>query len=315
MSAAVCVLVIVAICSGLLILGSTALLPEEVEAEHTSKSITKNGIDYFPKQNLTVILLMGIDEPGPAKDSLSYNNQGEADMVVLAVIDETERACRMLTLNRDTMMKIPMLGLGGKLAGSKTAQLALAHTYGSGLEDSCENTRKAVSDFLKGIPIDYYISINLDAVAILNDAVGGVEVAVEDDFSLVDESIQKGTMVLRGDQALTYVQTRWNVGDHLNLSRMERQKAYMQGFMEAFRRMTNETEGFVLSTYESVAPYLVSDLPVSTLSGMVERYEQYAITEFLSLEGENVMGEEYYEFHPDQQKLEDLILDLFYVVH
>ena len=310
--AAVFVLVFVAICGGLLLSEPTVLPEEPVTVTVPSKTITKNGIDYFPRQDITVILLMGIDEPGPARDSMSYNNRGEADMVVLAVVDETENVCRMLALNRDTMMKIPVLGLGGKQAGTKVAQLALAHTYGSGLEDSCENTRKAVSHFLGDITIDYYISMNLDAVAVLNDAVGGVAVTVTDDFSLVDETIQKGPMVLRGDQALSFVQTRWNVGDHLNLSRMQRQKAYMEGFAEALRKKTAGTENFVLETYETVAPYIVSDIPVSTLSGMVDRYKDHAISEFLSPEGENILGEEYYEFHADPEKLEDLILELFY---
>ena len=309
---AVFILVFVAICGGLLFSEPAVLHPEEEIQMQSSKTITKNGIDYFPRQDITVILLMGIDEHGPARDSMSYNNQGEADMVVLAVINETEKNCRLLTLNRDTMMNIPVLGLAGKRAGTKTAQLALAHTYGSGLEDSCENTREAVSGFLKGITIDYYISMHLDAVAILNDAVGGVEVTVNDDFSQVDESIHKGKMVLRGEQARSFVQTRWNVGDHLNLSRMERQKAYMLSFVEAFRNRANETENYVLTTYEAVAPYLVSDLPVNTLSGMVDRYEDYTILEIISPEGENVMGEEYYEFHADEEKLEELILELFY---
>ena len=310
--AAVFVLAFVAVCGGLLLMEPTVLPDEPGTAAVPSKTVTKNGIDYYPRQDITVILLMGIDEPGPARSSMSYNNKGESDMVVLAVIDESREVCRMLALNRDTMMEIPVLGLGGKQAGIKVAQLALAHTYGSGLEDSCENTRKAVSKFLGGITVDYYISMNLDAVPILNDAVGGVEVTVTDDFSLVDETIQQGRMVLRGPQALSFVQTRWNVGDHLNLSRMERQKEYMENFLEALRRKTDATENFVLDTYEMVAPYLVSNIPLSTLSGMVDRYKNHAVSEFLSLEGENVLGEEYYEFYADPDKLEDLILELFY---
>lgn len=310
--AAVFVLVFVAVCGGFLLTEPTVLPEESGTAAVPSKTVTKNGIDYYPRQDITVILLMGIDEPGPVRSSMSYNNKGESDMVVLAVIEESREVCHMLALNRDTMMEIPVLGLGGKQAGTKVAQLALAHTYGSGLEDSCENTRKAVSRFLGGITIDYYISMNLDAVAILNDAVGGVEVTVTDDFSMVDDTIRQGQMILQGEQALSFVQTRWNVGDHLNLSRMERQKEYMENFLEALRSRTDASENFVLDTYETVAPYLVSDIPMSTLSGMVERYQNHTVTEFRSPEGENVLGEEYYEFYPDPDKLEDLILELFY---
>ena len=56
--------------------------------------------------------------------------------------------------------------------------------------------------FLPGLIIDYYVSMNMDAIGILNDAVGGVRVLVEDDFSEVDASIPMGITRLEGRQAL-----------------------------------------------------------------------------------------------------------------
>ena len=61
-----------------------------------------------------------------------------------------------------------------------------------------------------------------------------------------------------------------------------------------------------------VAPYLVSDLPISTLTSMVERYMDCSLTGILSLEGENKRGEKYMEFYVDEDALEDLRLELFY---
>ena len=298
---------------GLLFWESTVLYPENgEEAVSSSKTVVTDGKSYFPRQDITVILLMGIDEDGPVRDSLSYNNMGEADMVALLILDEKEENCKILTLNRDTMMSIPILGLGGKTAGTKVAQLALAHTYGSGLEDSCENTRKTVSDFLQGIAIDYYIAMNRDGVAILNDAVGGGTVTVTGDFAGAEEPIPTGRVTLRGNQALTFVQTRKGIGDNLNLSRMERQKAYMEGYVKAFKEQVRKDENLVLSTYEAVAPYIVSDLPLSTLSGLAERCRDYSVERIISPEGRNVLGEQYYEFYVDEQKLDRLVLELFY---
>ena len=77
--------------------------------------------------------------------------------------------------------------------------------------------------------------MNMDAIPILNDAVGGVTVEVTEDFSAVDPSIGMGQVTLRGDQALNYVRTRKDVGDQLNLSRIQRQKQYLEAFAEAFR--------------------------------------------------------------------------------
>lgn len=308
------ILVLAMIYGGLRILESTVFYRnDEQESVTVGKTVVRDGVKYFPRQDITVIMLMGIDQPGPAQDSGSYNNPGLADVVMLAVFDEKEEQCSILSLNRDAMVEIPVLGLGGKNAGTTTGQLALAHTYGSGLEDSCENTRQAVSDFLGGITIDYYISMRVDAVATLNDAVGGVTVNVVDDFSAVDPSLTMGTLTLKGKQAQTFVQTRRNVGDEMNLSRIERQKQYMNGFAEAFRETVKTSDsGFVLDTYNEVAPYLVSDLPVSNLTSMVERYIDYPLSAVLSLEGENRRGEEFMEFYADEEKLEELRLALFY---
>ena len=49
---------------------------QEPSSEDTfvSKTITRNGVDYFPRQDITVFLMMGIDQTGPVKSSDSYNN-------------------------------------------------------------------------------------------------------------------------------------------------------------------------------------------------------------------------------------------------
>jgi LCP family protein required for cell wall assembly len=219
----------------------------------------------------------------------------------------------VLHLNRDTMVTMPVLGIGGREAGSYFGQLALAHTYGSGLADSCENTVNTVSDFLYGIHIDHYLAMNMDAIAILNDAVGGVTVEVTEDFSKVDPSITLGQVTLKGDQAIHYVRTRKDVGDQKNLSRIERQKAYIDGFVEAFRASREADAEFITRAYRDVSDYLVTDCSVNAVSGMIDRFGDYAIGRVVSPEGENRMGETYYEFYVDTEKLDALILELFYV--
>ncbi len=306
------ILVLVILFSGLRILESTVLSgSQEQIGEASSVTIERNGKEYFPRQDLMVILLMGIDETGPVKDSQSYNNTGEADMVSLLVFDKTNETVDILSLNRDTMLDMPVLGLGGKNAGTKFGQLALSHTYGSGLKDSCDNTKKTVSDFLYGLNINYYVAMNMDAIAILNDAVGGVTVNVTEDFSDVDATIQQGEMTLMGEQAIHYVQVRKNVGDEKNISRMERQTEYMQGFLEAFRQ-ANQEEEFVIKTYESVSDYMVTDFTAQSMSATLNMYSGYQLDEVITPEGENRLDGEHYEFYADEQKLDELILRLFY---
>lgn len=310
--AVILILVLVFLISGLRILESTVFSQDSIQETTGRKTIIRDGVEYFPRQDITVLLVMGIDMEGPVADSGYHRNEGSADMVALMIFDEAGKDCSILYLNRDTMLNMPVLGIDGRPAGTSFAQLALAHTYGNGLETSCENTKKAVSDFLYGIQIDYYISMHMDAIALLNDAVGGVTVNVTEDFSKVDPTIPMGKVTLRGKQAMNYVRTRKEVGDQLNISRIQRQKDYIEGFAEAFRNSTEADKNFLVKTYEQIAPYLVSDCSVKTVSGMLSRYEGYEIRRIVTPEGENVMGGEYYEFHVDEEKLDKLILELFY---
>lgn len=310
--ALILILVLVMLYSGLRIVESTVLHSGEETESFVSKTITRDGVDYWPRQDITTVMVLGIDQYGPVADSGSYNNRGAADMDMLLIFDELSGTCSVLHLNRDTMLEMPVLGIGGRKAGTYYGQLALSHTYGSGLEDSCENTRETISDFLYGIRIDYYVAMNMDAISILNDAVGGVTVNVTEDFSRVDPTIGMGQVKLMGQQAINFVRTRKDVGDQLNLSRIERQKEYIDGFVEAFRAKQEANAEFIVSAYEQAAPYLVTDCSVNVISGMIDRYGDYEIREVVTPEGENVMGEEYFEFYVDEEKLDELILRLFY---
>ena len=223
-----------------------------------SKTIVKDGVEYFPRQDITVLMLMGIDRSGPVEASGSYNNPGAADMVALAIFDETNKTINVLMLNRDTVLEMPVLGLNGGPAGTATAQLALAHTQGTGMRDSCENTKKAVSTFLHGIDIDHYLSMNMDTVALLTDAVGGVKVTVTEDFSAVDPTIPMGEVTLNGSQAFNFVQNRKNVGEQMNVSRMERQKSYIRGFMEALDGKLKSQKLYAVAKEKNKFPVLCS---------------------------------------------------------
>jgi len=231
---------------------------------------------------------------------------------MLMVFDDTNENCTVLSLNRDTIVEMPVLGLGGKPAGTTTAQLALAHTYGNGLESSCENTMNTVSGMLGGIRIDHYVSMNLDALAILNDAVGGVTVNNTADFSAVDATIPMGEVTLHGEQALTYVRSRYSVGDQLNITRMGRQQEYMTGWLAAFQEKIETDTEFLTQAYEDVDEYIVTDCSMQVLMDMIDDYADYTLKEMVTPEGENIKGEKYYEFHVDEEKLDAMVLELFY---
>jgi len=156
------------------------------------------------------------------------------------------------------------------------------------------------------------VTMNMDAIPIMNDAVGGVTVTVTDDFSEVNPSITMGEVTLRGDQVIDFVRTRKNVGDQKNVTRMERQKEYMESFLSTLKEASQENVNLAISLYDQVSPYIVTDCSAETLSGMMKRYVDFTFKEVITPEGENRISDGYYEFYVDEEKMDELIVDVFY---
>lgn len=285
----------------------------EADAPVDGREITYyDGTAYAKREDLETVLLMGVDKFAGETPEGYLNNQ-QADFLLLLVMDEANETCTPLQLNRDTMTQIQILGVTEEPAGSFTGQLALAHTYGSGEEDSCENTVLAVSNLLYGMEIDHYVSLTMDGVALLNDLVGGVPVEVLDDFSGIDDSLVQGeTVTLRGRQALTYVRSRGGLEDSTNLHRMERQRQYLASLQQQLKRAAQEDSQFSLDALLQLNEYLVSDCTIDQLSGLGEDLAAYNVGDILTTPGEAKVGEEYMEFTVDEDALQRLVMDIFY---
>ena len=307
------ILALVILYSGLQILVSTVLQSQEPAYEQTTtKTIVRDGVEYFPRQDITVMMVLGIDQSGPVQSSNYYRNKGSADSVMLLVFDEAEKECTVLYLNRDTMLTMDVLGVRGEYAGTAYGQLALAHTYGTGLHDSCINVKNTLMNYLHGMTIDGYAAMNMDAIPILNDAVGGVTVNVTDDFSNVNPTITMGEVTLNGDQVIDYVRTRKDVGDQGNVTRMARQKQYVNGFLKALAEKEHEDIDFAVRFYDKVAPYIVTDCSVETLNRMISHYLDYTLLDAVTPEGDNRIEDGHYAFYADEEKLDALCVELFY---
>lgn len=298
--------------SGAHLLNST-FFPSDLSAESiSSKTIERDGIKYFPRQDITTFLVLGIDKFGPVESSGYYLNDGESDVILLIVFDETNKKYDVICLNRDTMVEMPVIGVGGKKAGTTYGQLALAHTYGSGLEDSCENSKATVSALLNGIFIDYYVSVNMDAISIITDAVGGVPVTVTDDFSEIDSSIFQGDIRLNGEQAVSFVRLRKDIGDQLNTSRMNRQKEFMNGLINSIQIVTDKKESLIKETYEKLVPYMVTDFSINSAAHLFDKYANYEQGNIIIPEGKNIKGEKHMEFYLDELLFDEIIINTFY---
>lgn len=312
-SCALPILVLLIIYGGLRIAESTFFFRGQGTSDGTpSKTITVDGVDYFPRQDISVYLIVGLDTEEKLVSSEFFRNDRDADVVMLLIMDHNQKKYDILTLNRDTMVSMPRLGISGGTAGTVTQQLTLAYTYGSGMADSCENISNVVSGFLLDANIDHYLTMSMSAIAILNDGIGGVTVNVTDDFSQVDPTITMGQVTLKGEQAIHFLRARQNVGNQLNVSRMERHKEYMNGFMNAYLNSEKDTASDVLALYNALMPYTLTDCSDKDLSLLLRNLKSYEFGQYYTPQGENVRGDRYYEFYADEADVTRLSLELFY---
>ncbi len=269
---------------------------------------------YIYNSALSTLLLMGIDND-ELETPTAYRNSGQADLLLLAVFDPDSETCTLIHINRDTMSYVPVYDSLAVYQGVVYEQIGYAHTYGSGWEDSCEYTVEAVANLLLGVTADNYIMLTMDAVATLNDLVGGVTVTIEDDFTGVDDTLVQGeTVTLYGEHALTFVRSRMSmVDDGSNLARMRRQQTYMAGFISALQSSIAADSSFLLSAYAEMGDYMLTDCDISTLADLSGELASYTLSDIVSLEGEAVKGETYMEYYVDSQALVELVLDTFYL--
>jgi len=275
-----------------------------------------NGKEYRPNPDLEAYLFMGIDRYGEVEDGTGHEDGGHADVLLVLVLDRTRQRVTALQLDRDTMTEVTELDSTGKAAGSRTLQLAFAHYYGSGGKDSCENTVRAVSGLLYGVGFDGYAALQMDCIPVLNDLVGGVAVAIEDDFSQIDPELRKGsTVTLLGEHAWNYVHSRKNVGDGVNISRMRRHRTYLSGFTEKVEALMAEDAGIVARLYQAAAPYMVTDMGSGTVADLLEEARGYEDGGVVTLEGESRLDEKnnLMEFHADEKSVRETVLGLFYL--
>ncbi|HJA92440.1 MAG TPA: LCP family protein [Candidatus Eisenbergiella merdipullorum] len=301
-------------------------LPQEMEAAAVSGNeadpalgdgmIRYNGKIYAYKQNCLTFLCMGIDKRGEMEASDDLLKGGQADAIFLAVLDPEEKKISVIGVNRDTMTEISVYDEDGLYIGKRTAQIALQHAYGDGMETSCERMVEAVSHLFYGIPIHGYCSLNMEVITLLNDEIGGVTVTVPEDLSVRGQVKWKaGEQVhLTGDDAYTFVQYRDTGIAQSAEGRLARQKAYLQAFITQAKEAMRKDMTLPLSLYEMVSPYMVTDISAEEAVYLATQALSYSFdpNDIYTMEGEVVMGEKYEEFYQDDTALYELILRVFY---
>lgn len=285
-----------------------------LETAKAVDTVTYNGNSYVYNEDLEVLLFIGIDDYEVTDYSDTGRSHSQADLLLLAIFDNETKTYTLLQINRDTMTDTMAYDYFGNYKGLINQQIALSHTYRTGLEDSCEDTVFAVSNLLYNVDISNYFCLTMNSIPIINDSVGGITVTIEGDFSLIDETLVMGeTVTLHGVQAEHYVRGRRSVAnDPTNINRMVRQRTYLSELLPALGAKTSGNSNFAIKLFDDLAPYMVTDCTVDELSDYIERFSGYTLDRIVTIEGESVEGEKFMEFYVDEKALRATVIDLFY---
>lgn len=161
-----------------------------------------------PSDNGTNYLLIGNDaRPG--------DTGSRSDVMVLVHVPEDRRNVTLIHFPRDLWVPIP---------GKKEAKLNAAYAWGGAplLVKTMQN--------MLGVEIDHVAMVGFEGFKRMTDAVGGVDVNVEEASEGDGKVFRKGVMHMDGETALVFVRQRYMLSEG-DISRGKRQQAFIKALM------------------------------------------------------------------------------------
>lgn len=312
--------------TGLVLLAGTAGLvwrymgEEKISSEYVENASEENVVLYDGKKyryndHLSNYLFMGIDTREKVEGYETQKDAGQADALFLVSLDRAEQKLQILTIPRDTMAQIETFNPGGKSLGMTEDHINLQYAFGDGKTKSCELMKTAVSNLLYQIPIQGYCSLNMDGIPILTELVDGVEVTVPDDSlqEVYPEFTEGAKVTLTKENTEQFVRYRDITESQSALVRSERQKVFLEAYLERVQQIASEDPGIVTRIYEGVQDYMVSNMGTDIFAQLLEASLKNT-PESCSLPGEGTEGQDFDEFHVEEDALYDLVLQMFYKV-
>lgn len=252
---------------------------------------------------------------GQFKDSERVNvllmgiNGHMTDTLMLGSYDMKNQRVDVISIPRDTFY--PSDGVNSAAARKINA------IYG---RDGAVGTAEAVSDVLKGMPINYYAVIKYDGVANIVDAIGGVPVNIEFDMDYDDPydtpplriHFDEGQTTLDGEDAVRFLRYRkddkpgygYIQGD---LGRVEAQQKFVKSAFKA-------ALGFKLpKVTTTVMKNVDSDLPLKMAAKIAIKAGGLSgeNLKMWTVEGESGTKDGASYWFADEEKVEDMLMKIY----
>lgn len=285
----------------------------QTDLSQNSDIVEYKGETYKYNDHLSNYLFLGIDTRETVDTYQSQADAGQADAIFLVSMDRATEKIKVLFIPRDSMTRIEVFNPYGQSLGETTDHLNIQYAFGDGKEKSCELMKTAVSDMLDGLPIQGYCSMNMDGISVITDFVGGIQLTIPDDsLADVNPKYKKGAVVdITGETAEQFVRYRDIDKTQSALVRQERQKTFLQALVQKAQEKAGEDAGFVTGLYDSVKSYTVTNMGNDIFAKLLAA-SQNGITDTETVPGEGTHGENFDEYHIDEDALSDLIISMFY---
>ena len=189
------------------------------------------------KGDVVNILVCGIDyEEGRAYGD-AESNDGMTDMILYVQFDIKGNALRMLQIPRNSLVttanKKVTLSNGKTYAASNYQINSVALSNGGSIA--------ALADVIYDqyrLPIDYYVSVDMQALVEMVDNFGGIEVYIPRDMSYGGSKLMKGYRNLDGASAEFFVRCRHGEGyANSDIDRLNMQRYFYAGLFKRARAM------------------------------------------------------------------------------
>ncbi len=242
--------------------GAIVELPED--------SLFYQGKAYIPNPDVTTFLFLGIDRKTEVDDdSLTPMLQGQADTILLAVLDAKRGTIKVISIPRDTMVTIQHYDPDGTPSVTDEEQICRQYAYGKNPQHAEEMTERIITEqIFEGVTVDHYASLNLVALPTLIDDIGGVKVTMAEDYANTsdgaNQTYEAGRVyTFNGAAATEFVLFRDMTEYGSMLTRTERQRDFIEGFYHDAKAAIKEDPTLIAKIYEDLKNDLHTDLNVA----------------------------------------------------
>lgn len=197
------------------------------------------------------ILMLGVDE--------REGDRGRSDTMIVLTVNPNLNSVKMLSIPRDTRTEI--IGHG------TTDKINHAYAFG-GVEMSLDTVEN-----LLDIPIDYYMQINMEGFSDIVDAVGGVTVQNDLDFTYEGVHFPEGEVTLNGERALKYSRMRYE-DPRGDFGRQQRQRQIIQAVIKKGASLSSLTK--YDEVFEALGNNVKTNLVFSEMVDIQKNYKEAA---------------------------------------